>query len=126
MFLQPLFALWLCDDCHNIDLARIDIIVDPQLTNAKPVLWMFYTAKAFDAAFADLLRFESQVFLDRDSYRCSIKRTQPGDIFDSSRCEDDLVPHSGHILARLCFPAIRHMKFDRRRPGLYNNWRWAA
>jgi hypothetical protein len=78
-----------------LDLRSVHVIENPDLANAKSVLWLSEPAQPFDTITANLHRFMPQMRLYRSPNFSSIPRPQGLKIIDSFGREDDLKRHSG-------------------------------
>jgi hypothetical protein len=78
----------------------LDVIEHPRLFNPKPVPGPIKATKPLDPALAQLRRLVPKVELDRVPNRGADVSGQLTELAHGARCEDDLEPHSGQILAR--------------------------
>ena len=99
-FVEPRLGLGFRDDREDFNLRFCNIIKHSNIIDAEPILRLAQPAKALDAALAHLHGFVPQVPFESVFHSCADRRRQALQRCGRLRRQDDLVPHSGQIIAR--------------------------
>src|SRR5262245_14798639 len=99
LFVEPFLRIRFLEDGKDFDRCFLDVIKHPYFINSQAILRSAYPPETLDPAFAQLGWFVSQVNFE------SVTNLTPDTCFQlfvrscGIGSQDDLVPHSGYIMA---------------------------
>jgi hypothetical protein len=93
-----------------LDLCLDDVVENADVSDAKPELRSPKVAQLLDSASAALGRFMAQRELDLVSDPRTSRGRQPFKVDDSLRGKNDLMTHSGQMIARIWASSTRRFR----------------
>ena len=105
----------LVNDGKNLDFLAVHIVEDTNVSDAQPILWLFHITEALNPTSAQTCRLVREVQIDGISYRCTTVRRQQSEIIQRLLRENDMVSHSGQMMA-LLWPHVKLKCFTLNRP----------
>jgi hypothetical protein len=99
LVVEPRLRLGFPDDGKDLDRFGFDVIEHPRIFNPKPVLRPLQATQPLDTASAQLGGLVPEMTLDSVPHLRTQMRRQATKLGYRARRQDDLVAHSGQILA---------------------------